>query len=80
MRNYYAIQQADRAADIYIFGDIVPFEFFDGDVSANGIRNEIESLEVDEIRVHIDSYFLSVSVCWAIYNSIRQIYDKVLTY
>lgn len=24
MKNYFAIQQADKAADIYIFGDIVP--------------------------------------------------------
>ena len=80
MRNYYAIQQADRAADIYIFGDIVPFEFFDGDVSANGIRREIEALEVDEIRVHIDSYGGSVSEGWAIYNALRQHQAKVVTY
>ena len=31
MKNYFAIQQADKAADIYIFGDIVPLELFDGD-------------------------------------------------
>lgn len=80
MKKYYAIQQADRQADIYIFGDIVPFEFFEGDVSANGIKDQIEGLEVDEIRVHIDSYGGSVSEGWAIYNALREHPAKVKTY
>ena len=71
-KSYFAVQQADRAADIYIFGDIVPFEWLDGDVSANGIRRQIEGLDVDEIRVHIDSYGGAVSEGWAIYNALRQ--------
>ena len=79
-KQYYAIQQADRAADIYIFGDIVPFEWLDGDVSANGIKNQIEALDVDEIRVHIDSYGGAVSEGWAIYNALRQHQAKVVTY
>ena len=80
MKKYYAIQQADRQADIYIFGDIVPFEFFEGDVSASGIKDQIEGLEVDEIRVHIDSYGGSVSEGWAIYNALREHPAKVKTY
>lgn len=79
-KQYYAIQQADRVADIYIFGDIVPFELFDEDVSANGIKNQIEALDVDEIRVHIDSYGGSVSEGWAIYNALRQHSARVVTY
>ena len=80
MKNYFAIQQADRVADIYIFGDIVPFAWFDGDVSANSIENQIKGLEVDEIRVHIDSYGGSVSEGWAIYNALRQHPAKITTY
>lgn len=80
MKRYYAIQQLDRVADIYIFGDIVPFEFFDGDVSAAGIVDEIKDLVVDEIRVHIDSYGGAVSEGWAIYNALRQHPAKVVTY
>lgn len=79
-RKFYAIQQADRAADLYIFGDIVPFEFFDGDVSAAGIVDEIKDLVVDEIRVHIDSYGGAVSEGWAIYNALRQHPAKVVSY
>lgn len=80
MKRYYAIQQLDRVADIYIFGDIVPFELFDGDVSAAGIVDEIKDLVVDEIRVHIDSYGGAVSEGWAIYNALRQHPARVVTY
>lgn len=79
-KSYFAVQQADRAADIYIFGDIVPFEWLDGDVSANGIRRQIEGLDVDEIRVHIDSYGGAVSEGWAIYNALRQHPARVTSY
>ena len=54
-KQYYAIQQAQREADLYIFGDIVPFEMFEGDVSAHGITQQIKDLDVDRINVHIDS-------------------------
>ena len=79
-KNYFAVQQAGQSADIYIFGDIVPFEWFDGDVSANGIRRQIEGLDVEEIRVHIDSYGGAVSEGWAIYNALRQHPARVVSY
>lgn len=79
-RKFYAIQQADRAADLYIFGDIVPFAMFDGDVSAHSLEQQIKDLDVDEIRVHIDSYGGSVSEGWAIYNALRQHPAKVVSY
>lgn len=56
MKEFYAIQKAENTADIYIFGDIVPFEWFEGDVSAHGIVQEIKELDVKEINVHIDSF------------------------
>lgn len=80
MKKYFSIQQLERAADIYIFGDIVPFEFFSSDVSAYGIVEQIKNLDVSEIRVHIDSYGGSVSEGWAIYNALRQHPAKVITY
>lgn len=79
-KQYYAIQQAQREADIYIFGDIVPFEFFEGDVSAHGITQQIKDLEVDQINVHIDSYGGAVSEGWAIYNALKNHPAKVVTY
>ena len=79
-KKFYAVQQADRAADLYIFGDIVPFALFDGDVSAHSIEQQIKDLDVDEIRVHIDSYGGSVSEGWAIYNALRQHPAKIVAY
>lgn len=79
-RKFYAIQQADRAADLYIFGDIVPFAQFDSDVSAHSLEQQIKDLDVDEIRVHIDSYGGYVSEGWAIYNALRQHPAKVVSY
>ena len=79
-RKFYAIQQADRVADLYIFGDIVPFALFDGDVSAHSLEQQIKDLDVDEIRVHIDSYGGSVSEGWTIYNALRQHPAKIVTY
>ena len=54
--------------------------WFDGDVSANSLEKQIKDLDVDEIRVHIDSYGGAVSEGWAIYNALRQHPAKVITY
>ena len=80
MNRYFAIQQAERTADIYIFGDIVPFAFFEGDVSAHSIVQQIQALDVDTIRVPIDSYGGAVSEGWAIYNALREHPAKIVTY
>lgn len=80
-KNYFAIQQLDRSAKIYIFGDIVPYAWTEmGEASAISIENQIKGLDVDEISVHIDSYGGSVSEGWAIYNALRQHPAKVVTY
>ena len=80
MNRYFAIQQAERAADIYIFGDIVPFAILPGDVSGNSIVNQIKNLDVDVIRVHINSYGGAVSEGWAIYSALREHPAKIVTY
>lgn len=77
---YYAIQQANRAADVYIFGDIVKYEWFEGDVSAAGIVNQIKDLDVDEINVYIDSYGGAVSEGWAIYDALIRHPARINTY
>lgn len=80
MRQYFAIQQAERTADLHIFGDIVPFALFPGEVSGNSLKNQLQALDVDTIRVHIDSYGGAVSEGWAIYNALREHPAKIVTY
>ena len=80
-RKFFAIQQLDRGADIYIFGDIVSYPWVElGEASGMSIVNQIKNLDVDEIRVHIDSYGGSVPEGWAIYNALRQHPAKIVTY
>lgn len=80
-RKFYAIQQLDRGADIYIFGDILSYPWTEqGEASGMSIVNQIKNLDVDEIRVHIDSYGGSVSEGWAIYNALRQHPAKIVAY
>lgn len=80
MRQYFAIQQAARTADLYIFGDIVPFALFPGEVSGKSLADQLQALDVDTIRVHIDSYGGAVSEGWAIYNALREHPAKIVTY
>lgn len=79
-KRFFAVQQADRQADIYIFGDITPYRWVENDVSAMSLAQQIKSLDVDRINVHIDSYGGSVSEGWAIYNVLLQHPAKVVTY
>lgn len=79
-RSYYAIQKAEETADIYIFGDITPYTWYDGDTSANRIVREIKELDVNTIDVHIDSYGGAVSEGWAIYNALRAHPAKIRTH
>lgn len=79
-KKFFAIQQAEREADIYIFGDIVKGAFWDDEVSAHSLLQEIKDLDVDVINVHIDSYGGSVSEGWAIYNTLKNHPAKIKTY
>lgn len=80
-KQFFAIQQLDRGADIYIFGDIVSYPWTElGEASGMSIVNQIKNLDVDEIRVHIDSYGGSVSEGWAIYNALRQHPAMIVAY
>lgn len=79
-KRFFAVQQADRQADIYIFGDITPYRWIENDVSAMSLAQQIKGLDVDQINVHIDSYGGSVSEGWAIYNTLLQHPAKIVTY
>lgn len=79
-KHYFAVQQAERSADVYIFGDIVPWEFWEGEVSANGLVGRISALDADTINVHIDSYGGAVSEGWAIYNALMAHPARIVTW
>lgn len=77
---YFAIQQAEREANIQIYGDITPYPWFESDVSAQSISEQIAQIDADVIHVHIDSYGGAVSEGWAIYNALRAHPAKIITH
>lgn len=79
-KRFFALQQAGRQAELYIFGDITPYRWMENDVSAMSLAQQLKGLDVDQIDVHIDSYGGSVSEGWAIYNTLLQHPAKVVTH
>lgn len=79
-KKYYAIQQANKHADIHIFGDITSYPLSKSDVSAYGIVREIKAMDVDTIDVYINSYGGEVAEGWAIYSTLKQHPAHVTTY
>lgn len=79
-KKFYTIEQEARVADVYIFGYIVSDQWYEDEVTAKSIVNEINALDVDLIRVHIDSYGGEVSEGWAMYNALREHPARVDTY
>ncbi len=70
-RYWSMVQDAgSREADIYIFGDITSWPWLESDVSSYGLASEIQRIDADEIRVHINSYGGEVAEGLAIMNTL----------
>lgn len=80
IKKYYSLAIEDSQASIYIYGDIVSWEWFESDVSSYTLAKDIEGLEVDTINVFINSYGGEVAEGLAIYNALRRHKAKVKTY
>lgn len=79
-KKFFAIQQAGREADIYIFGDIVTDRWSEDETSAFSLKEDVRALDADTINVYIDSYGGSVSEGWAIYNELKRHPARVRTF
>jgi ATP-dependent Clp protease protease subunit len=79
---YYALEISGKEADIYIFGDITSWEWFENDVSSYTLSKELQALDpdIETINVHINSYGGEVAEGLAIYNLLRNHKAKVRTY
>lgn len=77
---YFAVETANRKADVYIFGDITSWPWFESDVSSYTLARTIQAMEdVDEITVHINSYGGEVAEGLAIHNSLKDHSAKITT-
>src|SRR5690554_3262919 len=81
MKKYYALERNEKEADIYIFGDIASWEYYDNDVSSYTLSKELaEMKDIETINVHINSYGGEVAEGLAIYNMLKNHNAKVKTY
>lgn len=82
MKKYYALETKGKEADIYIFGDITSWEWFESDASSYTLSKEIQALDpdIEVINVHINSYGGEVAEGLAIYNMLRNHQAKIKTY
>jgi ATP-dependent Clp protease protease subunit len=80
-KRYYSlvVNQDEKRADIYIYGDITSWPWLESDVSSYNLAKEIEGLEVDQINVYINSYGGEVAEGLAIYNQLRRHRAKIRT-
>ena len=76
------VNQQEKEANIYIYGDIVSWEWFESDVSSYTLAKEIEMLpkDIETINVFINSYGGEVAEGLAIYNALSRHPAKVKTY
>lgn len=81
-KKYYslAINEEKSEANIYIYGDITSWEWFDNDVSSYTLARQLEDLDVNNINVYINSYGGEVGEGLAIYNSLKRHKAKIKTY
>jgi ATP-dependent Clp protease protease subunit len=80
LKKYYSLVTGEKEADIYIFGDITSWEYFENDVSSYTLSKELRELDVDVINIHINSYGGEVAEGLAIYNMLKNHKAKVRTY
>lgn len=78
---YYSLATNGKETDVYIFGDITSWEWFDNDVSSYTLSKELQELDkdIEAINVHINSYGGEVAEGLAIYNLLKNHKAKVRT-
>ena len=69
----FVVSADKRTADLFIFGEITSWRWYDGDVSASSFQKDLESIgQVDTLNIHINSCGGNVFEGIAIFNLIKQ--------
>ncbi len=81
MKNkYYQFIKNENSTDLYIYGDITSQPYFEGEVSASTIIEELNNIDSDELNVYISSYGGECKEGLAIYSALKRHKAKVTTY
>ncbi len=69
----FVVSADKRTADLFIFGEITSWRWYDEDVSASSFQKDLESIgQVDTLNIHINSCGGNVFEGIAIFNLIKQ--------
>ena len=68
----------DSEAELYIYGDITSWKWYEDDVCAYDLAKELNSLEGKNLKVRINSYGGEVAQGLAIYNLLKDYQGQVL--
>ena len=73
----------EHSAEVYIFGDLVAYKWYDDETSSDSFRRQLQRLHaegVTDLNVHVDSYGGAISAGWAIYNVLKDWPGTVSTF
>lgn len=80
VKKYFQLMEnEDRSAELYIYGDITSWPWLESDVSSYTLSRALQSLDADNITVYINSYGGEVAEATAIYNQLKNNKAKITT-
>lgn len=80
MKKFYQLtSQDEHNAELYIYGDITSYKWFEDDVVAYDLANELIDLNGKNLKVRINSYGGEVAQGLAIYNLLKDYKGQVTT-
>lgn len=79
MKKWYQLASDDESADLFLYGDICEFEWFDSDKSSYSMAKDIQALGGKPLNVHINSYGGEVKEGLGIYNLLKSYPGPVTT-
>lgn len=78
--NFYQLTNVNEdSAELFIYGDITSYAWYEGDVCAYDMAKELESLGGKSLKVRINSYGGEVAQGLAIYNLLKTYEGEVTT-
>lgn len=77
---YWNLVSQDRRADIYIYGYLTSLPWFEDEISATPIVQEIDALDVDVIRIYINSFGGEIGEAMPICNALNRHPARIETY
>ncbi len=80
MKRYFSLENREEETDIYIYGDITSWDWYETDISSYTLAKTIEGIAAKVINVFINSYGGEVAEGLAIYNNLRRHTAQVKTY